>query len=170
MGMSVDSLKNNLSNPARVYLWDIVIPNPKGGGDSNAMELRCQSTSIPSKGVGKINLPYKATAGIKFPGKITMPQAWDCTFVEGLDKKIFSALNGWSQAVSNSRTGIGLPDALLKSDIYLRCLKSDGTSWLKIKLVGCYVENVAEVPLPYDTEALLMFTCTFSYDYWEEVN
>jgi len=169
MSMSVDSLKNNLTNPARVYLWDIIIPSPKGGGDGNSLELRCQSTMIPGRSVGEIKVPYKGTPGIKFPGKATMSQKWTATFVEGLDKKIFAALTGWAQATINARTGIGLPDVMLKSDIYLWCLKSDGKPWLKIKLVGCYVESVEDVPLTYDTEAIVVFNTTFSYDYWEEV-
>lgn len=168
--MSSDNLKNNLNNPARLYLWDVMFTNPIGGGDAETLELRCQTTAIPGRSVGEILVPFKATAGLKFPGKLTMSHTWPATFVESTDKEIFNALHAWNQAIVDARTGIGGLDILIKSNIYLRLMGVTADSiYLKIKLVGCYIQDVAEVPLAYETEGLIMYPVVFSYDYWEEV-
>jgi len=168
MVMSVDNLKNDLTNPARAYLWDIVIPNIPGGGDAESLEIRAFSTSIPGRGLGGIKLAYKGGPGMKVPGKITMSQSWPVVIREGTDKKVFEALNSWQETISGVKTGIGTLDPLLKANLYLKCLDPPGSTWLKIQMVGCYPEDVAEVPLSQDTEDVIMFSCTFSYDYWLE--
>lgn len=166
--MSSDNLRNNLNNPARLYLWDVMFTNPIGGGDAETLELRCQTATVPGRSVGEILVPFKATAGIKFPGKLTMSHNWTATFVEGIDKKVFDALHAWSQAIIDARTGIGGLDTLIKSNIYLRLTDVDGNVFMKIKLVGCYLQAVDDVPLSFETEGVVMYSATFSYDYWEE--
>ncbi len=170
MNMSSDNLKNNLTNLARVYLWEVLFANPVGGGDAEALEVRCQSTAIPGSSFGSILIPYKQSPGVKFPGKLTMPHTWTCTFVEGTDRKIFDAIYAWKQAVVHDRLNIGGPDALIKSDIYLRLLDMQGSVSMKIKLVGCYPELTDDTPLTYENEAGVVYTVTFSYDRWQRVD
>lgn len=166
--MSADVLRNNLTNPARTYLWEIRFSNMIGGG-SDIIEARCQSASIPGRSSHGIRIPYKGTPGIKFPGKLTMPQTWSLSFVENVDRKVFDALYGWQQAIQNARTGIGLPDVSLKTDIYLKCLnQATGQPWLTIKLIGAWVEDIPEVALTYDANTIVHFRATFSYDRWEK--
>jgi len=166
--MGADSLKNNLSNPARVYLWEVVFSNPIGGGDAEALMLRCQTTAIPGRSVGEILIPFKQSAGVKFPGKLTMSHTWAATFIEGTDKKVFEALHAWEQAIVHDRLNTGLPDVAIKANIYLRLLDSQGDPHLSIKLVGCYPQETAEVPLTYEDEDTVKYPATFSYDYWCE--
>jgi len=166
--MSVENFRNNLTNPARAYLWDVMFSNPIGGGDAETLELRCQTTSIPGRSVGAILVPFKGTAGIKFAGRLTMSHTWPATFVESVDKEVFNALQAWNQAIINARTGVGGLDILIKSNIYLRLLDAEGNVYLKIKLVGCYPESVDDTPVAYETEGVIMYSTTFSYDYWIE--
>lgn len=168
--MSVNALRNNLTNIARSFWYDIIFASPIGGGDSTAMEARCVSTSLPGRGVGTIKVPYKASPGVKFPGKITMGQTWPVTFVEGTDKAIFDALYGWSEAIRSAQFGTGGDDSDIKSDILVLPHDQNGDPWLKIKLVGAYVENIPDVSISWDSEAEVRFSCTFSYDYWVEVD
>ncbi|MBE3101936.1 MAG: hypothetical protein IMZ47_06660 [Firmicutes bacterium] len=166
--MSTEDFKNNLNNPARLYLWDVMFTNPVGGGDAESLELRCQTTAIPGRSLGEILIPFKATPGIKVPGKLNMSHSWPATFVEGTDKKVFAAIHAWNQAIINARTGIGGPDTLIKANIYIRLLDSTGACYQKIRIVGCYPQSVADVPLAFETEGVVMYSVTFSYDYWEE--
>ena len=168
--MSADNLRNNLSDVQRVYWWDIIIPNILGGGDEDALEVRAQSTSIPGRSFGGILIPYKGGPGFKVPGKLTMPHTWPCVFIEGLDRKVFDAITGWKQAITDARTGKGGPDSIIKKSAYLRLTNGTGVVTNKIKLVGCYPEDVPDVPITYDDEAVLMYSVTFSYDYWEPDN
>lgn len=168
MTMSADNLKHDISNPARVYWWDVVFSKLIGGGNKDHLEVRAQSTVIPGRSFGEILVPYKGGPGIKFPGKLTMSHLWPAVFVEGIDQEVFDAIYGWKQTIQNARTGIGTLDSLSKADIYLRLLDPQETVTKKFKLVGCYPQSVDDVPLSYDDEAMIMYNVGWSYDYWEE--
>jgi hypothetical protein len=168
--MSAENLKNNVSDYQRAYWWDIVIPSLIGGGDASSLEVRAQSTQVPGRSFGEILIPYKGRAGFKVPGQLVMSHIWPCVFVEGLDRKVFDAVLGWKQAVTDARTGKGGPDSIIKKDLYLRLTDGNGNVTNKIKLVGCYPQAMDDVPVAYDTEAVLMYNVTFSYDYWESNN
>ena len=167
--MGVDIFKNNLSNVQRAYLWEVLVPNVIGGGDSDVILLRAQSTSIPGRSVGAIHIPFKQSPGMKYPGKLTYAQTWDCTFVEGEDKKVFAAIHAWNQQVVDDFDNVGKGDIAIKSAIYLTMLSTAGDSTLKIKLVGCYPQEVGDVALAYGDEGPVNFPCTWSFDRWEEV-
>ncbi len=167
--MSADNLKNNLSNPAKTYLWEVLFTSPIGGGDSEALELRCQSTVIPGRAVGEILVPFKNTPGVKYPGKPTLSHTWTAIFIEGTDGKVFDALQAWNEAIVSMKTGVGGLDPSIKTDIYIRLLDPPGNVYLSIRLVGCYLQLVDEVPVAYEDEGNIMYSGTFSYDYWEKV-
>jgi len=166
MTMSADNLKHDLSNAARVYWWDVVLSSLPGGGNRDHLEVRAQSTAIPGRSFGEILVPFKGSPGIKFPGKLTMTHIWPAVFIEGIDQEVFDAIYGWKQYVQDARTGIGSPDSLIKSDIYLRLQNAADSVIKKFKLVGCYPQAIDDVPLAYDDEAVVMYNVSFSYDYW----
>jgi hypothetical protein len=168
--MSQESLKHNLSNPAKTYLWEVLFSNPIGGGDAETLMLRCQSTAMPGRSVGEILVPYKQGPGIKFPGKLTMSHTWTCTFIEGTDRRVFKALHAWQESIVSAKTNVGGPDIFVKADIYLRLLDMRGRTFQKIRFVGAYVENVDDIPLAYDDESSIKYDVTFSYDHWEDVS
>jgi len=167
--MGIDNLKANLTNPARTYLWEVLIPNVIGGGsDTETLLLRCQSTSIPGRTVEGITVPFKATAGVKFPGRVTFTHTWDCEFIEGEDKAVFQAFYNWLQKIVNAREGVGEAAPDVKVDIVLNLLNTKGEQYNSLKLVGCYPEAVGNVDLNYNASEVVRFTVTFSYDWVEQ--
>lgn len=165
--MSVDTFRRNLTNPARVYLWEILMPNPVAG-DPETLMLRCRTTVIPGRSVGEILIPFKQSAGVKFPGKLIYPHVIDLTFVEGEDREIFRALYDMCQSVVHDKYNVG-SYPVDKRNFYLHLIDTDGTVSMRIRLIGCYCQEVVEAPLSWDTEAELNFTGRFSYDRWELV-
>ena len=168
--MGVDSFKNNLTNPARVYLWEIILPSLIGGGDHLALTLRAQSTVIPGRSVGEILIPYKQTAGVKYPGKLTYTHTWDVTFVEGEDSRIFRAIHDWNQKIVDDFDGVGDGDSEIKADILLNLLTTKGQPYNLFKMVGAYPQAVGDIPLDYGAEAQINFPVTFSFDAWETIS
>jgi hypothetical protein len=169
--MSADVLKNNLTNPAKAFLWSVVFPGLVGGGDAEALETRCQSTGIPGRSVGAIVIPYKGTPGIVFPGKLNLDHTWSTTFVESAaDRKTFDALYAWHQSIQNVQTGLGGPDNTLKRNLYLKCEDQEGNVWLTIKLTGCYPQDVGAVALSYASQEQITFPVRWAYDRWEKVD
>jgi len=167
--MSVDSLKANLTNPARTYLWEIIIPALPAGGSTEDILTRCQSTAIPGRSVGTIAIPFKQSAGLIFHGKLTYDHTWECTFVEGEDKKIHDAIYAWNQYIIDDVTNVGMGDTEIKTDIYLTLLTTKAETYRKIRLVGCFPSAVAAVDMSYDDENIVRYTVTFSFDKWEDM-
>jgi len=167
--MSVDNLKANLTNPARTYLWDVVIPNPVGGGDGDTLMLRAQSSSIPGRGQGSIAVPYKQSAGVQFHGKLAYSHTWDVTFVEGEDRRVFDSLYAWLQNVVHDADNVGAGDTGVKTDILFQLITTKGEEWMRLKLVGCYPMQISGVEMSYNSEDVIKFTLTWSYDSWVRV-
>ena len=165
---SVDSLKSNLTNPQRTYLFDILIPIPVGGGDSNTLQIRAESSEIPSVGNTPINIAYKATAGIEIAGKKLYDHSWACVFRDGEDHKIYDAMYAWTQQITHDVTSIGVGDPLYKSDVYLTTITTAGATYMKIKLRGAWVQNIGKVALSYATDGTVSYGVTFAFDTWEE--
>lgn len=168
--LSADNLRENLTNPARNYIWDLIIASPVGGGDAETLEIRCQSTVVPGRSFGGILVPFKNTPGVKYPGKPTVPHTWQCTFIESVDGQFHNIINTWMDFIGNMRTGQGAAaDTSIKRNIALRLISPDNQIITRIKLVGCYPEDLADAPLSYDDEDRLLYTLTWSYDRWQEV-
>lgn len=171
MEMGADILKNNLNNPAKSYLWVVVFPKLIGGGDGVTLATRCQSASLPGRGTSSIKIEYLGTAGFKVPGKMAMDQTWRLEFLESTqDKKTFTALYNWQQAIQSAKTGLGGPDPAIKTDLYFQALDQQGQTWLTIKLYGCYVESIGEISVSYGSNTSMTFPVTMSYDWWEPVS
>ena len=166
--MGADVFKNNLNNPAKLWLWEVMFTSPVGGGEADILDTRCRSAGLPGRSVEQIHLPYKGTAGLVYPGKLTMSHSWNTSFIESTDKKTFDALYGWHQAIIDARTGVGGLDPSIKSNIYFKCLDQPGDTWLTIKLFGCYPADIAAVSMSYADSGELVFPVVWAYDYWEE--
>jgi hypothetical protein len=166
--MSVDSLRNNLTNPQRVYMWEIIFPSIPGGGDGDSATVRAQSAAMPSRSVGEITVPFKQTAGVKYPGKLSYPHTWTVTFAEGEDKAIHDAMYAWKQKIVNDYSGVGDGDESIKADLYLNLLSTKGEITRTVRLIGCYPQELGEVGLDQGEEGNLVYSVTFSYDRWED--
>lgn len=170
--LNADALKNNLSNPARPWMWELVMPNPRGDGDTETLRLRCQSASIPRRGVSTFNIPFKQTAGVEYAGKLEYDHTWDLEFIEGEDRAIWDAFYSWCQLCIDDYAGTGVDDADLKTDIYLTLLThTDGTIYSKIKLIGCFVKEMKSVNLTQgEGRDAIKIGVTMNFDRWESAN
>jgi len=170
--MGVDNLKSNLSNVARVYLWEVLFPNVIGGGaDTETLLLRAQSTSLPARDTGSIVVPYKQTGGVAYPGRVDFGNhQWDVTFVEGEDKAVFEAFYRWIERVVSARDGVGNPVPEVKVDVQLNLLNTKGEPFLGIRLIGCWVKTIQRADLNYENDRPLNLAVTLVYDWWEEVS
>lgn len=169
MAMSVDNLKANLGNAQRTYLWEVIIPNPLGGGDSKAFSLRCQSASVPGRTISPIHIDYKQGPGFNIPGKNKYDQSWTVTVIEGEDSRMHDFLYKWMQNIVNDTSELGFGDMFVKRDIYFKLISTKGKETLKLKLMGAWPSSVPEVPVAMNTEDVLRYTVTFSFDKWVEV-
>ena len=164
-----DSLKVNLTNPQRTYLWEVLVPAPIGDGDTLTFQVRAQSTSIPGRKNAPIPIPYKQTAGVRVAGKLEYDHDWTCTFVEGEDHKVLDAVQSWQQAIVHDVAGVGLGDPFYKTDVYLTLQSVAGGDNVKFKMKGAWISSIASLPVGYETNDVVKYNVTFTFDSFEKV-
>jgi hypothetical protein len=166
--MGVDNLRNDLTNPQRLYLWEFQCMNPIGGGKGQTLLLRCQTAEIPGQSFGKIHIPFKQSGGIEVPGKINYDHALETTMIEGEDAAIHGIIYAWMQKIVHNKTNIGVGDPLIKTDLYLKLLSTKGNETMRFRFLGGWPEARAKIPVSYDDEGNILYPITWSYDRWEE--
>jgi len=167
--MSLDALRQNLTNPQRVYLWEFEIPAPKGSGDTDVWILRTQMMQEPGRRFDPIDIPFKGTGGFRVPGKEVYTHEITVRVLEGEDAKAFEAIQSWMELIRSNISGLGSADPDLKSDAIVRLLDSKGETTKAIKLVGMYPQEKPTVDLDYSTNDSQKYDVTFSFDRWETI-
>ena len=162
--MGVDSLKANLTNPARVYLWDVIIPAPIGTGDTTTYQVRAQTSQVPQVSDAPIHIDYKQTAGVQVSGKKEYEHTWACTFLEGEDHKVYDALYSWTQTIVHDVTGVGVGDPLYKTDVYLNLVTVAGSNYMSVHLKGAWIQTIGTFEVSYATNDVIKYTVTFQFD------
>ena len=165
----ISALSQNLGTPQRSFLWQVIIPNVIGGGsDTNTLLLRCQSTSMPERSVGAIEIPYQQGPKLQIPGKLEYPHTWDCTFVEGEDAQVMSAFYNWAQMIVNDITNVGSPFPDVTTNVLLQMISTDGTTITnEYTLVNAWVQKIGQVTLDYNNQDVIRIPITFRYQTWE---
>lgn len=163
--LSIDAIKSNLTDPLRTYLWEMMIPNVPGGGDVDAVRLRCVSSAIPNVASEEIVVDWRAMR-FRIAGKLNYSHTITMTFLESADRKILDAFYNWRKLVTNPETGAGVAPSEYKTDIYISLLNTKGEEVVKIKLMGCYPQEMGEIALDMATNEIIRPTVTFSYDRW----
>jgi hypothetical protein len=169
MNMSNATLKSNITNPARVYLWNVIIAQPVGGGDTTTLMLRCLTSELPGRSFGTIEVPYKQGPNLQYSGKLKYDHTLACTFIESEDNKTFQAFYNWCQSTIHDVTNIGAGDTDIKTDISLQLITTKDEEYMQIKLKGCWVQSMGKLSLDYSTEGVVMLPITFRFDTWEKV-
>lgn len=177
MSYHIESRLKSKPDPIRTYNWEVTIPNIGSVSETlkNVDELICRarSTSIPSRGHGKIESNYRAMKQF-FPGKPVFTNSIQMTFEETEDQIISLGLYEWCNKIFDVRpdtaTG-GTSQADKKREIALDMIltlqDNNGVGLAKkYKLVNCFIENVDEVALDYSDENMVKIPVTFSYDFW----
>jgi hypothetical protein len=168
MLMGVDALKANLGNIARPYLWRMLF-SPPTSGNPQTLTIRCQTTQMPGRGFGTIQVPFLYTAGVVYPGKSVNPHQINIAFIEGEDRAVFKAAYAWLQAIQHDRLGVGLGDQLIKRDVELDLLTASlKTTNMRYRIMGCWTKEIPNVDLSMATDNTpVILPVVLSYDNWE---
>ena len=163
--MDVETIKSNLSSPARTYLWEFFVPNLPGGGDIDSIRTRCVVSEMPNVASEPITVDWKAMR-FKVAGKMNYGQTISLTFLESEDVKVIKALYAWRALVLDPETGTGGQPINYKADAYLELLGTDSNVYLDIRLIGSYPEDMPTIGLDMAGNDLIKPVLTLSYDRW----
>jgi hypothetical protein len=168
--MGIGSLRANLTNPQRAFLWEVRIPHPMGGSATlpAVITVRATSTSIPARSNSPIDIPYKQTAGMRIYGKDKLTHEWKVSFQEGEDVAIYTMIRKWQDIMIDARTGTGTVGAQsYQSDVFCALLDVSGNDTLVVKWKDSWISNVGEPALSYQDSAIVKYDVTFSFNSFE---
>jgi len=156
-----------LSAPAKVYLWELVVPEVPGSGVDSARNLTLRSRTAVIPGI--TNLTAKSHFKghpIKHPSRRDFPGTMAFRFEEGMDISIQNAINGWNQLWQNDQSGVGEGEAEFLVDVFLRQLNHNKQVIASYKVFQFFPEIVPDVALNYEGSELVHYDVTFGYSYW----
>ncbi len=157
MALKQMELAANLGTPLKMFNWRMEIPILPGGGDSDALKLRCQSSSKPGFSVESIHTDYMGTPGIENIGRTRRDQSMQFTFIEGEDLKIYNTFKAWYDLIAQ-----GVADADAMTTVYLFDTSSDMKDISKTKLLNAFVKEVPAISRSFDNGSV-MVTVTLAW-------
>jgi tail tube protein gp19 len=175
----IESRLKNAKDPIRTFFFEVIIPHidsvTDSFKDSEDLVTRVRSVNVPSRGNEPID-SYFMGMKQKFPGKPTFTNTISITFEDFEDQKVSLAMYEWANRIfdirSNSPTG-GMSQATKKrdiaKDIIIKQYAYGGEISLKFQyhLFNCFIENVDEIQLEYNSNDTVKVPVTFSFDYFE---
>lgn len=162
MAVTLNDVKS-MGDPLRPYNFDLIIPNIPGGGDGNAMRIHLVNTSIPGFSSEVFSTKHHGFE-IKHVGRGTFPRTLPVTYVEDSNLTILNSLRRWHRFQWEPNTGIQVPQALYKTDGFLKLLDSDKSTKATYKLVGMFIQSVPDTAMGQSDSGPVNISVTFSYD------
>jgi hypothetical protein len=162
MNMHIQDFTAIVGNPAKQFLWEVIIPALPFSA------IKAQSTQFPGVGSTDIELWHMGQSA-KFVGTVEYEHTWNCSIVESESGDVFNAMYAWKQLCFDQKTGSMQDVAAYKRDITIKALTSAGNAWATIKLKGAYPKSIdtVEMDKSANTESF-KFQLQFNYDYWHK--
>lgn len=158
--MHIADFTSIVGNPAKVFMWEVLIPALPIGS------IKAATTQFPGVGSTDIDL-YHLGQLAKFPGTVEYEHTWMCSIVESEAGDVFNAMYEWKQLIFDQNTGVMADVAAFKRDVSLSMLTTAGSVWAKVILKGAYPKSIdtLELDKSANTEAV-KWNLLFNYDYW----
>lgn len=150
--------------PARQYMWEVLIPGSlpgaggSGGGDNTQFTYRAMSTTIPDKVLEAYEHMFKSTK-VSFAGKDASGKTLDLTFFDATDMFVYKSMFNWNDYCLTNKKEDYILDAL-----ELNLLDRQDEEILKCKLIAVWPENVQALNLDYGTNDPVNVVVTLRYD------
>lgn len=174
----IESRLKNAKDIIRTYNYEVIIPHIDSVTDSikdtEDLIVRVRSVNIPSRGNEKIESYFMGMKQM-FPGRPTFTNTIAIQFEDFEDQKVSLAMYEWSNRIFDVRASS--PDGGhsqvnkkrdIAKDIIIKQYDYNGES-LKFQyhLFNCFIENVDEILLDYNSNDSVKVPVSFSFDYFE---
>jgi len=153
-----------VGEPARQYLWEILIPSslPGGGGgggnDNTQFTFRAMSTTIPDKVLEAYEHNFKSTK-VRFAGREASAKTFDVTFFDSMDLFIYKSMYNWNEfCLRNTK------EAYQLASMEMHLLNRADEVVLTAALKQVWPENVQPLTLDYGANDPINVVVTLSYD------
>lgn len=176
IGHIEDNFKNS-PDIVRTYYWQVIIPEigsvSETVKDADEIMFRARSITLPGRGVEKIESNFM---GMKqfFPGRVTFTNSINLRLEETEDQVVSKCLYEWANKIFDVRTNTptgGFGQVARKreiaKDIIINLLGYNKEPLQRsYKLINCFIENIEDIELSYETNDKIVIPVTLSYDFW----
>jgi hypothetical protein len=164
---TIDQIRG-LGDFATNYQWNVIIsgvPNAVSFPDSQDINLRCQSSTIPKATGGKLTTELRGhkvhqSSAPEYNGPITL------TMTETVDNVITQWIMDWREACAEVKTGVHQMKSEVEAVIILERLNRQDEKIWQYELVGCFLEDYEPGGDLAATADTLKPTLSISYDYF----
>lgn len=155
----------NIADVLQADHFSLLVPNPPGGGDGEALLIKNMTATLP--GLSTVPIMTKLhrhtvhhQSRQEF-GSYTMA----AQFVESTDRAVIQALIAWHNQKVNQQTGLPNPKSAYATTAFVTVYDSTNNPSEQRTLVNFVLETLAEVAL--GSEGSLKWNATFRYDNWQ---
>jgi len=159
----VDQIRG-VGEPARQYMWNIIIPGSLpggasgGGNDNTQFTYRAMSTTVPDKVIEAYEHQYKSTK-TRFAGRDASAKTFDVTFFDSTDLFIYKSLWNWNDyALLQDKSNYKL------DTLTMELLDRQDSTIMTVNLIDVWPENVQALTLDYTANDPINVVVTLSYD------
>ena len=157
---------------ATIYQWNLnflSFPSALLAGSfpsSRALNLRCESTGLPTKPNEKIEVNIRGQK-IYQAGQAAYNAEITMTFIETVDSRIANFILAWHEACVTTNTGIHASNADAECNIQIQRLnRQDQAIWV-YTLIGCKLVSYEHPDVGTDNDTWKP-TITIGFDYFTE--
>lgn len=156
----------NIADVLQVDHFSLLIPNPPGGGDGEALLIKNLTAALP--GLSTVPITTKLhrhtvhhQSRQEF-GSYTIA----AQFVESTDRAVIQALIGWHNQKVNQLTGLPNPKSTYATTAYVTVYDSANNPSEERTLINTVLETIQEVSVGGES-ASLKWSAVFRYDNWQ---
>lgn len=132
-------------------------------GENEELTYLVTSTSIPSKGIGTIRIPYMGVF-INLPGDLEVAGTWTVTFKLDDKSAAFKAIHSWVTGVLDSPTNTRSSIDEIMKDIDINLLNVNLAATSTFRLQDVFPTEMGDIVLSHEDEnSIATWTVTFAY-------
>lgn len=156
-----------ISAPAKVYLWEMVIPQIPGAvaAASRELTLRARDAVIPGF-TTMTQKSYFKGAPLKHPSRRDFPGTFALKLEESVNADVMRIIDAWNQLWHNDDTGEGQGESGFLVPAFLRQLDHAKQVVVSFKFRDVFPESKVDTPLSYAGQELLNYDLVFGYSSW----
>ncbi len=165
---AIEGFKSQIKSIQRASLFDVAIPDFRyGSGDPYMLKFGVKNAPFPGSTVGDLAVNYMGRA-IHWYGDRQYGGTWATTCILDGKWEIFNALYAWNQGMGGANRivseDLNMHDHF-KVDAYVTAYSSDGRAAHRVKLVGLWPQDIAEISMDWGSaDTAVDFAVTWVYD------
>lgn len=160
--MSIQDVRA-IHTPQRSYMWEVEVQGLSTGGLPE-MSFYAKTVSVPQSALEQIIINHKASK-THHAGRDAAGHTVTVTFWDDEAQTISKFFDDWFRLTLDNTVGAGASRDIYSANLVIKLKNADDTEVTStITLTQCFVTDIAEVPLTYDTSEPVEHSITFSYD------